>query len=246
MKREAAKYVLLWVVIVIVATLAARIVTDNVSVGYLMGTKSFPILGGGAITVPLNTAIPLGHVWYYLILAIAGSITLAKILSVVARSAIARNWKRAGIWLGGTLAVAFATCFVSLLAYRGGPWQMAAAWIFFATRGPFWPTLLFTALILVAKLLSDGAQTPIGKTRLFLALSTTSIGGVLVAFAAFPMSASESCGTRVLIVLITACLLELAFGVLVIIAAIKLVAGVVLRRRERTSASVTPAAALGG
>ena len=182
MRGVSRRYLALWVASYVLATLAGRVLHGSGSVYFWMATTSLPTLDGGSVVVPSRHLIPLGEVWHYLILSIAGGITLAKILAIIAQATLGHHWKRATIWMSGLLVVAGSTYLISLLAYQVGPWRKAGLWVFYNTRGSLWPTLAFTAAILAAKLLSNAAPSHPAKKWLFLSLSGLTISSVLVMF----------------------------------------------------------------
>lgn len=183
MRGGVRNYFVLWLGTLIGAYLVLRFhPLPNHSVDFWMATTSLPLLEGGSVSIPSWSAMPLNQIWYYLILSIAGGITLAEILTIIAQSAIAHRWKRAAIWLSGLLGVALLVYFISFLAYPLGPWRKVGTLVFYSTRGPFWPTLVFAAAIILARLLSNAAQSNTGKARLFLILSGLAMTSVLMMF----------------------------------------------------------------
>lgn len=174
--RTLLKYLVLWLAMLAVAFLVLpHCPIPNVSVPFWMAAYSLPLLDGGVTPVEPWEAMPLSDVWYFLVLSIAGAITLVKILSVVAQSAIAHRWKRATAWVLGLLGVCVLAYALSLLAFRPGPWQNIGLIVLYATRGSLGPTVIFAAAIIFARFLSRGPRTEAAKNRLFLALSGLSI-----------------------------------------------------------------------
>src|SRR5208283_2655787 len=94
-------YLVLWPAAVILASLVRRFLYGSCSTDFWVAAAARPAPGGGSISVPHWWIVPLSQVWYYLILAIAGGITLARVLTIIVSSAIAHNWKRASVWLVG-------------------------------------------------------------------------------------------------------------------------------------------------
>jgi hypothetical protein len=182
MRSGLRNYLVLWLAVAILAFLAGRFLQGNGMVSFWMATTTLPALNGGFISIPRWNSIPLSEAWYFLILSIAGGITLARVLTIIAQSAIAHNWKRAVVWLGGLLCFAFSAYFISLLAYPLSAWRNLGLVVFFNTRGPLGPTLVFAAAIIIAKLLSNAAQSNKGKTRLFLTMSGLALASVLTMF----------------------------------------------------------------
>ncbi len=236
MRGGVRNYMVLWLAALITAYLVVRFLDGNVSVMFWMATTSLPTSDGGSISIPSWSAIPLYEAWYYLILSIAGGITLAKLLTTIAQSAIAHNWKHAAAWLGGLLSVALLAYFISLLAYSVGPWQKVGLEVFYNTRGALGPTLVFATAIIVARLLSNAAQSNTGKNRLFLALSGLAITSVLMtfaipAFAPRPHAGSYNTGLTTLVILNG--LIYVALALVVVFAVVKLVVATV--RRSHTN-----------
>ena len=243
MRNGLRNYLILWVATLILAFLELRFFHRNVSVDFWMATTSIPALDGGSISVTNWTSIPLSEIWYYLILSIAGGITLAKVLTIIAQSAIVHNWKRATVWLGGLLCVAISAYFISLLAYPVGAWRNVGLWAFYNTRGPLGPTLVFATAIIAAKLLSNAAQSNRGKTRLFLTLSGLAITSVLTMFvipfvSPRPHMESHDTSNAFITLLILDGLLYVALALVVLFAVVKLV--VVTARRSRTAGGEGP------
>lgn len=234
MRGALRNYLVLWFVAFILASLARRFLYGSGSGSFLMATTSLPTLDGGSVSFPSWTFIPFGQIWYYLILSIAGGISLAKILTVIARSAIAHNWKGAVLWLGGLLSLTLFAYFISLFAYRIGPWRELGLRVFYNTRGPFWPTLVFAAAIVAAKLLSNAAQSKTGKNRLFLILSGLSITSVLMMFA-IPLTLNpyvRSASTLGITLIILDAFMYFALSLLMVFAVVRLV--VISARRSRS------------
>lgn len=174
--RTLWTYLVLWLATLTVAFFVLpRLPIPNVSVPFWMATSSLPRIDGGIVRVESWRAIPLGDVWYFLVLSITGAITLVKILSIVAQSVIARHWTRAAIWLLGLACVCVSAYALSLLAFHPGPRQNIGVLLLYATRGPLGPTLVFAVAIIVAKFLSRGPRKPTAKNWLFLALSGLSL-----------------------------------------------------------------------
>lgn len=234
----------LWLTSVILAFLVGRFFHSNVSINFWMATTTLPTLDGGSISVPNWRIIPLREVWYFLILSIAGGITLAKVLTIIIQSAIAHNWKRAVVWLSGLLCIAFLAYFISLLAYSVGAWRNLGLVVFFSTRGTLGPTLVFATAIIVAKLLSNAAQSNNGKAWLFLTLSGLSITSVLTMFVIpifaprLDMGSYNVPKTFITLIFLDG-LMYLSFALIVVFALVKLV--VVDVRQSRTYVGrVTP------
>jgi hypothetical protein len=243
MRNGLRNYLILWVATLILAFLELRFFHRNVSVDFWMATTSIPALDGGSISVTNWTSIPLSEIWYYLILSIAGGITLAKVLTIIAQSAIAHNWKRATVWLGGLLCFAFSAYFISLLAYPVGAWRNVGLVVFYGTRGPFGPTLVFATAIIAAKLLSNAAQSNRGKTQLFLTLSGLAFTSVLTTFVipiVAPMRYMEShhpSNTFITLAILDG-LMYVALALIMVFALVKL--AVVTVRRSRTAGGEGP------
>jgi hypothetical protein len=181
------KFLVLWLATLVIAYLVLVCVSvPDLSVPFWIATSSLPALDGGSVPVPSWSPIPLREIWYFLVLSIAWGTTLAQILTIIAKSVIARNWNRAGAWLIGLLSVGFLAYFISLLAYRTGPWQNVGLWVLYGTRGPLGPTLVFATAIIVARLLSNAAQSNAGKNAFFLALSGLALTSVLTMFVTVP------------------------------------------------------------
>lgn len=115
---------------------------------------------------------------------------------------------------------------ISLLAYSVGPWQKVGLMVFYSTRGPLAPTLIFAAAIIVAKLLSNGARSEKGKRELFLALSGLPIAGILIGFA-IPVLLRPAPGpdSAVMALIILDGLVWVAFAVTVVFALVRATAG---------------------
>lgn len=235
MRGGLRNYLILWLATFILASLVLRVLHGQGSVGFWMATTSLPMDGGGSISVPKWMPIPLAEIWYYLILSIAGGISLAKILPVIAESATAHKWKRTVAWLSGLLCAAVLAYSISRLAYSVGAWQKVGSWVFYNTRGPFGPTLVFATAIIVARLLSNAAQSDRGKERLFLTLSGLTITGVLVMYV-FPIFALKSPMTAkgpFITLFIIDGLIWVSLVVIMLVALVKLVAVAVRRSRMR-------------
>jgi hypothetical protein len=151
-------------------------------------------------------------------------------LTIIVSSAIAHNWKRASVWLVGLLCVTLSAYAISLLAYSGGGWQELGVIVFYSTRGPLGPTLIFATAIIVARLLSNGARSETGKRELFLALSGLPIAGILIGFA-IPVLLRPTPGpdNAVIALIILDGLVWVALAVIVVFALVKLAAGRVPR-----------------
>lgn len=183
MRDKLRNYLILWLATLILASLEERYFHSTRSVSFWLATTSLPTLTGGSLSVQSRMAIPLNEVWHYLIISIASGITLAKVLNIIAQSAIAHNWKRTIYWLSGFLGVAFFIFFISHLAYSVGAWRHVGLKFFYNSRGSFGPTILFALIIIMAKFLSVAAQSSQGRKLLFLSLSMLCITSVLVMFA---------------------------------------------------------------
>ena len=234
MRGVLRNHLMLWAVAVVLAPLASHMLYGSGSVDFLMGTTSLPALDGGSVYVPRWSAIPLSQVWHYLILSIAGGISLATIIAVIARCVIAQNWKCSALWLSGLLCITLLAYVTSLLAYRPGAWQRVGLLVFYNTRGPLWPTLVFTAVILAAKLLSNAAQSGTGKNILFLILSGLAITSALMTFAV-PVALSPSAPSlgklATALIVLNACMYAM-WAVLVVFALARLAA---ISSRKSTS-----------
>ena len=233
MKAELRYYLVLWLAAVILASLVGRLLYGNGSTDFWIAATSLPTSGGGSVSVSSWSIIPVSDVWYYLILSIAGGITVAGTFTTIVRAAIAHNWKRASVWLGGLLCVTLSAYVISLLAYSAGAWQKLGLIVFYNSRGPLGPTLIFAIAIIVAKLLSNGARSGTGKRALFLALSGLPISGILIGFA-IPVLLRPTPGpdNAVIALIILDGLVWVASAVMVAFALVKLAA----RRVQATGA----------
>jgi len=149
MKGRLRYYLVLWPATVILASLVRRFLYGGGSTDFWVASTALPTFGGGSISVPSWQIVPLSQVWYDLILSIAGGITVARVLTVIVSSAIAHSWKRAGVWLGGLFCISLSAYLISLLAYSVGPWQKVGLIVFYNTRGPLAPSLIFATAIMV-------------------------------------------------------------------------------------------------
>jgi hypothetical protein len=248
MRGGLRNYLVLWLVAVILAFLVGHFFRSDLSVDYWMATTTLPAFYGGSFSFPSWSYIPLNQVWHYLILSIAGGITLAKILATITESAIAHNWKRAVLWLSGLLCFAFSAYFISLLAYPLGAWRKLGLFFFYNTRGPLGPTLVFATVIIGAKLLSNAAQSSKGKTWLFLALIGLPITSVLTMYALNmfvprPDMGSLNPSNTFIALIILDGLMYLSSGLIVVFALVKLVV-VAVRRSRKHRGHVAPVSQL--
>ncbi len=239
MKDTLRNYLVLWLASFIAASLAAHFLYGSPSVDFWFASTSVPTLDGRSVSVPLWRVIPLSEVWSYLIVSIAGGIILAKILTIIAQSAIAHHWKRTAFWLTGLFCLALIPYFVSLLAYPVGPWRKLGLIVFYNTRGPLGPTMVFATAIIVARLLSNAAQSNMGKRRLFLTLSGLAFASVLMMFAIDfviprpPMGLSD---TFIALIIFDG-MMYVTWAMIVVFAAMKLV--IVAMRRFHTHAATS-------
>lgn len=231
-------YLALWLTTLAVAYLVLpHLPIPNVSVPFWIATSSLPLVDGGSTPVESWEAMPLSEVWYFLILSVAGAITLVKILSIVARSAIAHHWKRAAAWLFGLLGVCVFAYTSSLLAFRPGPWQNIGVIVLFATRGPLGPTLAFAVAIIFAKFLSRGPRTEMAKKRLFLSLSGFSIvcglmPSVFSTFSPTPNPAAHTIDTLTTSLILLCAAMYILLALLVLFALALLIIGALRRTKS--------------
>jgi hypothetical protein len=221
MKSGLRYYFVLWLAAVVLAFMVSRLLHGSGGTHFWMPVTSLPTVDGRSIPFPSWGIISRSEIWYYLILSIAGGITVAEVVTVIARSAIARNWKRAGVWLGGLLCFILLAYVTSLLAYSVGPWQKIGVIVLYNTRGPLGPTLVFATAIIIAKLLSNAAGSNAGKRRLFLSLSGLVFVGILILFIPPPMNSPYAFVT----LLALDGLAWIAFALILVFAVVKLAAG---------------------
>ena len=243
MRGRLRNYWILWLTAIILAPVVEHLLYGNASVRFWMRVYNITPNFLTEAHIPVSTwrAVPLNEVWYYLILSVAGGITLAKVLTIIAQSAIERNRKRASVWLSGLLGSALSAYFISLLAYSVGAWRKIGLEVFYNTRGPFGPTLVFATAIIVAKLLSSAAQSDSVKSRLFLTLGGLSIAGVLTMFTipVFAPGANAGSYNTFIVLVILDGLMFIALALVTLFAVVKLVV-VTVRRSSAHSAASTP------
>jgi hypothetical protein len=238
MKTGIRAYLLMWIAAWSVAWAVGRFHPGNFDISYCMATTALPGANGITISVPSCRGILWDEVWRWLVLSIAGGITLAKMLTIVAQSAISHNRRRAATWLGGLLSFVLLAYFISLLAYSPSPWRTVGLLVFYYTRGPFWPTLVFAAAILIAKQLEKAAESEPGRSRLFLTLSGLAICSPLIMFLiplvdeSRPHSGPAS--MPVVMAMILGGLMYLALATFVAFAVVKLAINAVRRSRTKT------------
>ncbi len=239
MKDQLRNYLVLWLAAFIAAFLAAHFLYGSPSVDFWFASTSLPTLDGRSVSIPPWRFIPLSRVWYYLLVSIAGGITLAKVLIIIVQSAIAHHWKRAAVWLTGLLSVALILYLTSLLAYPLGPWRKLGLIVFYNTRGALGSTLVFATAIILAMLLSNAARSNAGKRRLFLTLSGLAFASVLMTFTIDLQMPRPPLGlSHALIALVILdVMMYVAWATIVVFAAMKLVIGAMRRSHARAATS---------
>jgi len=231
MRSKLRNYLVLWFATLILAFLAERVFYGCSSIDFWMATSSIPTPDGRSISVPRIRIIPLNEVWYYLILSLAGGVTLAKILAIIAQSAIAQNWKRALAWLSGLLCATVSTYSISCLAYSAGVWQKIGLVFFYNSSGSIGPTIVFAIVVILAELLSNAAFSEKGKKRLFFTLSGMTIASVLLMYMIpvfAPKSPMDSHSTYISLLILDG-LMYVASVLVAVVAAVKLVASATRR-----------------